>query len=219
MFDRIARRYDVMNHLMTFGRDRAWRRCVVCQVGLPAGGRMLDVGAGTGAIAADAVRRGGAVSAVAADFSFEMMRAGRQTRPHHRIRWCAADALDLPFPDDTFDAVTSGYLIRNVTDPIRAFQEQCRVAKPGAPIVCLDTSPPGENLARPLVLFHLKWVIPMLGALIAGQRAAYTYLPDSTRAFQTSGQLAGTMRSAGLVEIAYRRFMFGTIAVHVGRKP
>jgi demethylmenaquinone methyltransferase/2-methoxy-6-polyprenyl-1,4-benzoquinol methylase len=219
MFDRIARRYDAMNHLMTLGQDRVWRRCVVCQVGLPAGGRMLDVGAGTGSIASDAVRRGGSVSAVAADFSFQMMRAGRGTRPHRRVRWCAADALDLPFPDNTFDAVTSGYLIRNVSDPIRAFQEQCRVAKSGAPIVCLDTSPPGKNLARPLVLFHLKWVIPMLGGLIAGQRAAYTYLPDSTRAFQTPEQLAGTMRSAGLVKIAYRGFMFGTIAVHVGRKP
>ena len=219
MFNRIADRYDLMNRMMTFGQDRIWRQCVVQQAGLPAGGRLLDIGAGTGGIAAAALARDPSLSAIAADFSIEMIRSGRQRGDTRDVRWCAADALHLPFPDNTFDTVTSGYLIRNVSDASRAFAEQARVVRPGGRIVCLDTSPPRKNLLYPLVLFHLKAVIPLLGGWVSGSRAAYTYLPESTRSFQTPGQLAATMRSAGLADISHRTFMFGTIAVHVGTRP
>ena len=219
MFDRIARRYDLMNRLMTFGQDRVWRQCVMHRASFPRAGRLLDIGAGTGAIASEAVAADPAASVVAADFSFEMMKAGRQNCQGGQIHWCSADALNLPFPDNAFDAVTSGYLIRNVTSAARAFTEQRRVVKPGGRVVCLDTSPPEKNLFYPLVLFQLKVVIPLLGTLVSGDRKAYTYLPDSTRAFQSPDTLAATMRSAGFVNVAYRSFMFGTISVHVGEKP
>ena len=219
MFDRIAGRYQLMNALMTFGRDRAWRRAVVLAAGLPAGGRLLDLASGTGDIALEALRIVAGVRVTAADFSLEMMRVGRQRRGGERIAWCAADALSLPFADASFDAVTSGYLLRNVADRAGAFREQARVVRPGGHVVCLDTSPPPPSPLRPLVLFHLRRIIPLLGRLIAGDRSAYAYLSASTEGFKAPDELAAIMREAGLTGVAYRRFMAGTIAVHAGMRP
>jgi len=219
MFNGIARRYDLMNSLMTFGRDRSWRRFVARRADLPARGRLLDIGTGTGGIAMEAVKIKSSTAVVAADFSFDMMQAGRQCRQAEKIEWCTADALHLPFADNAFDAVTSGYLIRNVNDAEMAFREQLRVIRPGGRVVCLDTSPPKKNLLYPMVLCHMKWVIPLLGGLISGNSKAYTYLPDSTRAFQTPRELSETMERAGLVNVSHRSFMFDTIAVHVGTCP
>jgi demethylmenaquinone methyltransferase/2-methoxy-6-polyprenyl-1,4-benzoquinol methylase len=218
MFDRIAGRYDLMNRLMTFGQDRRWRRFVVAQANLPPDGSLLDVATGTGDIAFEALRQGDGITAVGADFSHGMMRVG-QTRPlGGRVGWVRSDALHLPFPSNTFDAATSGYLARNVIDVAAMFREQCRVVKPGGRVVCLDTSPPPENLLRPFILLHLRIIIPTLGRLIAGDSAAYTYLPESTEGFKTPDELSALMRKAGLMNVRYRSFMFGTMAVHVGEK-
>ena len=124
-----------------------------------------------------------------------------------------------PFADATFDAVTSGYLLRNVADRAGAFREQARVVRPGGYVVCLDTSPPPPSPLRPLVLFHLRRIIPLLGRLIAGERSAYAYLSASTEGFKAPEELATIMREAGLLGVRYRRFMAGTIAVHVGMRP
>jgi demethylmenaquinone methyltransferase/2-methoxy-6-polyprenyl-1,4-benzoquinol methylase len=219
MFDRIAGRYRLMNALMTFGRDRAWRRAVVDDAALPPGGRLLDLASGTGDIALEALRRDPGARVTAVDFSLEMMRVGRRRPGGGGIAWCAADALALPFADATFDAVTSGYLLRNVADRAGAFREQARVVRPGGYVVCLDTSPPPPSPLRPLVLFHLRRVIPLLGRLIAGERSAYAYLSASTEGFKTPEELATIMREAGLLGVRHRRFMAGTIAVHVGMRP
>ena len=219
MFGRIARRYDRMNRLMTFGRDGAWRRYVVQQAALAPGSRLLDLGSGTGDIALEALRRIDRISAVGADFTLEMMRVGRGRQGGADVRWCGADALRLPFPDATFDAVASGYLARNVADALTTFKEQRRVVRPGGRVVCLDTSPPPRNLLQPFILFYLRVVIPLLGRLIARDSSAYRYLPDSTQQFKTPDKLAVIMREAGLTDVRYRRFMFGTMAVHVGTRP
>jgi len=219
MFDDIAGRYRLMNRLMTFGRDAAWRRTVVEEAALPARGRLLDVASGTGDIAIEALGRSSGLLAVGADFSLEMMRAGKQRAEGAAVSWCAADALDLPFPDGTFDAVTSGYLIRNVTDPEAAFREQLRVLSPGGRAVCLDTSPPPPSPLWPFILLYLRRVIPLLGRVVAGAGDAYTYLTRSTESFKDPGELAGIMGRAGLVDVRYRLFMFGTMAVHAGRRP
>jgi len=218
MFDRIAGRYQLMNALMTFGRDRAWRRAVVLAAALPPGGRLLDLASGTGDIALEALRLDPAARVTAADFSLEMMRVGRRRPGGVRIAWCAADALALPFADASFDAVTSGYLLRNVADRVGAFREQARVVKPGGRVVCLDTSPPPASMLRPLVRLYLRRIIPLLGRLIAGERSAYAYLSASTEGFKTPEELAAIMREAGLVEVGCRRFMAGTIAVHAGTR-
>ena len=219
MFDRIAGRYRLMNVLMTFGRDRSWRRAVVLAAALPPGGRLLDLASGTGDIALEALRQDPAARVTAADFSLEMMRVGRRRNGGSRVAWCAADALQLPFPDGTFDAVTSGYLLRNVADRPGAFREQARVVRPGGRVVCLDTSPPPASPLRPLVRLYLRRIIPLLGRLVAGERAAYAYLSASTEGFLAPEDLAAAMRSAGLVDVTYRSFMAGTIAVHVGARP
>lgn len=219
MFDGIARRYDLLNRLMTLGQDCRWRGFVARRASLPLGGRLLDIGTGTGGIAREALAVDPTLSVVAADFSLNMMRSGRTRRDPEGLCWCSADALALPFPDRCFDAVTSGYLIRNVTDAARALREQHRVLRPGGRIVCLDTSPPRRGPLYPLVMFHFKVSIPLLGGLISGHRAAYAYLPESTRAFMTPGELASAMERAGFERVAFKRFMFGTIAVHWGIRP
>ena len=219
MFARIALRYDMMNHLMTFGCDQSWQREVVRRADLPPGGRLLDIGCGTGSIAKEAWARDPSLAITAADFTLAMLRQGSSGAWRQRLGWCGADALALPFADGTFDAVISGYLIRNVTDIHQALTEQCRVAKPGARIVCLDTAPPGRHPLKPLIDFHMHRVIPLVGGLVSGDRMAYRYLPQSTRAFKTPEELARSMRAAGLDQVAFQRRMFNTVTIIHGRVP
>ncbi|MCI0396245.1 MAG: ubiquinone/menaquinone biosynthesis methyltransferase [Chloroflexi bacterium] len=219
MFARIAGRYDLMNRLMTGGQDVRWRRYVIRQAHLPPVGRLLDIATGTGEIAWEGLRQHPGIQAVGGDFTIEMMLAGRRDPQRQAIHWLAADTLALPFPDDTFDAVTSGFLMRNVVDMPGAFQEQARVTRPGGRVVVLESSPPKKNLLRPFIRLHLNVVIPTLGRLIAGDGEAYRYLPDSTQQFHDPKSLAEMMRRAGLVDVHYRLFMFGAIAIHAGRKP
>ncbi len=219
MFSRIAGRYDRMNRLMAFGQDVRWRHKVIQWAQLPPGGRLLDLGTGTGDLAFMALERDPGLLAVGGDFTLAMMRVG-QARPGGRaVRWSGTDALNLPFPEHTFDALTSGYLMRNVADVRRAWAEQYRVLKPGGRVVCLDTTPPPKNLLRPFIQFHLHVVIPILGKWIAGDSEAYTYLPDSTEGFLSAEKLAERMQAAGFQAVRFERLMLGTMAIHMGVKP
>ena len=218
MFARIAGRYDLMNRLMTGGQDVGWRREVITLARLPPGGKLLDLGTGTGDLAFEALRRYVSLQAVGGDFTLEMMRVGKR-RPHgNRVCWAGADALNLPFSDAVFDAVTSGYLMRNVADVRQAWAEQYRVLKAGGRAVCLDTTPPPRSVLRPVIDFHLHVVIPTLGRLVAGASDAYTYLPDSTEDFLSAETLAGRMMEAGFRDVHFRLLMFGTMAIHWGTK-
>lgn len=219
MFARIAPRYDLMNRLMTFGQDGRWRQALLRRAQLPPAGRLLDLGTGTGDIALAALNQPAQPQVVGGDFTLEMMRIGQQRPDGQRVRWAGTDALNLPFPDNTFDAVVSGYLLRNVADVRRAWAEQFRVLKPGGRVVCLDTTPPARNLLYPFIQLHLHVVIPTLGRLVAGHSEAYTYLPDSTENFLPADQLAERMRTAGFVDVGYEKLMLGTMALHWGRKP
>jgi demethylmenaquinone methyltransferase/2-methoxy-6-polyprenyl-1,4-benzoquinol methylase len=218
MFDRIAQRYNLMNRLMTFGQDMRWRRFVIKKAMLPATGSLLDLATGTGDIAFEARRMHPNAHVIGADFAFQMMAVGRQLPMGHQIEWAQADALQLPFPDESFDAVVSGYLVRNVTDIPQTLREQRRVLKTGGRIVILETTPPPHNLLRPFILFHLKYGIPTLGRLISGNSDAYQYLPESTQAFKTPQELAQLMADAGYTDIGWQTFMLGTMAVHWGTK-
>jgi len=218
MFSRIARRYDLMNRLMTAGQDVRWRREVVRRTGIPESGRLLDLGAGTGDLAWETRRQHPGSQPVAADFTLEMMRVGKSRPNFPSLDWSAADALHLPFLTETFDAVISGFLLRNVVDVPQALSEQYRVLKPGGRVVVLDTTQPTRNLLSPLINFHLHVIIPFLGRIIAGASEAYTYLPESTEAFLKAEQLAAFFSQAGFKEVGFRRLMFGTVAIHWGRK-
>lgn len=222
MFGRIAERYNLMNRLMTGGQDQRWRRFVIKQAAIPPNGKVLDLATGTGDIAFEALKSTPSAQVVGADFALPMMYVGQRNANYgQKIEWAGADALQLPFTDDTFDAVTSGYLVRNVIDIHQTLREQLRILKRGGRIVILDTSPPPNNLLRPFILFHLKYVIPTLGRLISGKAAAdaYEYLPESTQSFKTPEELAAIMREVGIENVQYKMFMFGTMAVHWGSKP
>ncbi len=215
MFTRIAGRYDLMNRVMTLGQDIAWRREVIRRARLRPGERLLDLGAGTGDLAREALRQQPACRVLAADYTLEMMRVGR-ARYARPADWCGADALNLPFPDESFDVVVSGYLLRNVVDLPRALSEQRRVLRPGGRLVALDTTRPPRSLLSPFIQFHMHTVIPLVGRLLTGEADAYTYLPDSTAAFLTAEALAERLREAGFVQVGFRRRMFGTMAIHWG---
>lgn len=221
MFDRIAGRYDLLNRLISGGQDMKWRRFVVEAAQLPPAGVLLDIATGTGDIAFEALKLSPRSQVVGADFALEMMRVGQRRPDGARVDWTGADALALPYADERFDAVASGYLMRNVVDIPQALAEQWRVLKPGGRIVILDTSPPPDNLLKPLILLHLKIGVPLLGRLIGGRAArdAYRYLPESTQAFKTPEELKALVEAAGFGEARFRRFMFGTMAVHWGLKP
>ncbi|MFN3741526.1 MAG: ubiquinone/menaquinone biosynthesis methyltransferase [Anaerolineales bacterium] len=216
MFSQIADRYDLMNRLMTAWQDVRWRREVIARARLSAGDTLLDLGTGTGDLAREALRQVPGIRVVAADFTLTMMRVGQER--YGKLPWVGADALRLPFAEAQFDAVVSGFLMRNVIDVPMALREQYRVLKPSGRMVILDTTPPHRNLLWPFIWLHLHVVIPTLGGLIAGRRDAYTYLPDSTENFLTAESLAERMHQAGFVNVAFRRRMFGTIAIHWGEK-
>lgn len=218
MFTRIAPRYDLMNRLMTFGQDVVWRRQVIQRARLRPGCWLLDLGAGTGDLAGEALRQCPQAHIVAADFTVQMMTFGQSRYEPEYLRWAAADAQLLPFPDQVFDAVVSGFLLRNVTDLSVSISEQYRVLKPGGRIVALDTSPPPVNVLAPLIRIHLHHVIPTLGRLVAGQADAYHYLPETTEGFLEPERLAGRMIAAGFRRVGFLRLMLGTIAIHWGVK-
>ena len=215
MFTRIARRYDLMNRLMTGGQDTRWRKQVIQRARLGNQTRLLDLGTGTGDLAREALAQFPRSKVIAADFTLEMMRVGQNRGP---LNFSSADALQLPFGNFSFDAVVSGFLMRNVIDLQKALQEQHRVLKKGGRIVILDTTRPKKNLLSPFIWLHMHVVIPLLGRLLTGSSEAYRYLPETTEGFVTAENMASRMAAIGFKKINYQRFMFGTIAIHWGEK-
>ncbi len=215
MFTRIASRYDLMNRLMTGGQDIRWRKRVIELARMKNNASLLDLGTGTGDLAREALSTFPQAKIVAADFTLAMMRVGQKTDP---LNFATADALQLPFDDFSFDAVVSGFLMRNVIELQKALEEQYRVLKQGGRIVVLDTTRPKKNILSPFIWFHMHFIIPTLGGFLTGSRDAYRYLPETTEGFVTAEEMAIRMAVAGFKKIEFQRFMFGSIAVHWGEK-
>jgi demethylmenaquinone methyltransferase / 2-methoxy-6-polyprenyl-1,4-benzoquinol methylase len=215
MFTRIAHRYDLMNRLITAGQDIEWRKAVIRQARLEPNSRLLDLGSGTGDLAREAIAQQPGIEVVAADFTLEMMRVGDR---NGSLPWSAADALNLPFGDETFDAIVSGFLMRNVGDVQQALKEQYRTLKPGGRVVILDTTKPKPNLLSPFIWLHMHFLIPLLGRILSGFGEAYNYLPDSTEGFLTAEELTARMAAVSFKRINFERLMLGTIAIHWGEK-
>lgn len=222
MFARIAPGYDRVNRVMTFGLDQGWRREMVAMIAPPLGGDALDVGTGTGDFLPElsAWLRGG--RAVGLDFTVPMMRAGLPKIDHlaagARAAFVGGDALRLPFPDCSFDAITTGFVLRNVTDIGQALREMYRVARPGAMMACLEVARPRSALLRLGHRVYFEGVVPWIGQLLGGDRRAYTYLPQSARQFPPPDRLAELMRAAGWVHVRYRLVGLGAAAIHLGAK-
>ena len=218
MFGRIAPRYDLMNRLMTGWQDQRWRKFTIQKTRLPAEGRLLDIGTGTGDLAREARRQHPGLQLTAADFTLPMMKVGQRNHPDIRLDWTAGDSLHLPFAANTFDAVISGFMLRNLHDLPRGLAEQLRILKPGGRFVALDTTQPPQNLLSPVISFYLHTIIPWLGRMVTGQAEAYRYLPATTANFLRAEKLTAYLAAVGFKKIMYRRFMFGMIAVHWGEK-
>lgn len=218
MFARIAPTYDLMNRLMTVGQDQGWREALLDFAALPPHGLLLDVGTGTGDIAYAALQRSAGTRAIGSDFTYEMMAAGVDKVPGLHLPFVQGDTFALPFPDNIFDAVVSGFMIRNVVDRVAAFREMARVTRPGGRVVCLETAPPSNALLSPLFRLYFFRIVPLIGGLVAGDRQAYSYLPHSTEDFPPPPALARLLEQAGLRNVFFREYMFGTVAIHVGTK-
>jgi len=214
MFDRIAGFYDVMNTVMTAGMHHRWRSRAVELAAVGPGSRVLDVATGTGDLAAalvEAVMPGGAV--VGCDFADAMLALARAKVPQATFEY--ADALELPYANNEFDAATVGFGARNFADLERGIGELARVVMPGGRVVILEITQP---VREPLASFYRGWfdaVVPALGR-IAGDSAAYRYLPSSVRRFPSPAELAAVMERQGLGQIRYILTAGGIIALHVG---
>ncbi len=218
MFDDIAPSYDLMNRVMTMGQDQKWRRFVVTKAGNPGQGWVLDLATGTGDIAALMEKQFPDGQHLGADFSLNMLREAQKRFSDQPIEWQASDATNLPYKNDSFESVTFGYLLRNVDSSLQVLKEIHRVLKPGGRVVCLDTTPPEKNLLYPFIRFYFRFGIPLLGRFIASDEAAYSYLTGSTMGFHKAEELADIFKEAGFNQVAYKKFMMGTIGIHWGQK-
>ena len=218
MFARIAPTYDLMNRVMSGGQDMRWRERLLDLCDLPAQGTLLDVGTGTGDIAAAAHRRLPHLTVVGVDFTYEMMAVGHTQPARAALPFVQGDTFRLPFPDNTFDAVVSGFLVRNVVDRVGALREQARVTKPGGRVVCLETTPPSNSVLGPLFQMYFFQIVPLIGGLVSGDPDAYHYLPHSTVAFPAPAQFRHQMEQAGLQNVIYEELMLRSVAIHVGTK-
>jgi demethylmenaquinone methyltransferase/2-methoxy-6-polyprenyl-1,4-benzoquinol methylase len=218
MFGAIADHYDLMNRIMTLGRDIRWRQQAADVARIGPGSEVLDVATGTGDLAfelAARVRPSGLV--VGIDFAMAMLRqaerkaAGRDLP----VTFMTGDALQLPFEANTFDAATCAFGLRNVDNRQRALHEMTRVTRDGGRVVILELTPPRNTLTR----HYMDDVVPRLGQILARAREAYTYLPQSVQEFPGPPELGHMMQSAGLEHVTYRLLNFGTVALHWGTKP
>jgi demethylmenaquinone methyltransferase/2-methoxy-6-polyprenyl-1,4-benzoquinol methylase len=211
MFGRIAPRYDLMNTLMTLGQDRAWRAAAARQVPADAR-RVLDVGSGTGKLAQAVSKRLRRAQVVGVDFAVPMLRLGRPPGA------TAADVLALPFGDETFDSLVSAFVVRNLADVRHGLTEQVRVLRAGGRLVLLEITPGPRQPWRWVFRACFRGLVPFLGRLIAGDAAAYTYLPDSAAAFLEPERLAEVLCELGLSRVGTRRLAFGSVAIVAGTK-
>jgi demethylmenaquinone methyltransferase/2-methoxy-6-polyprenyl-1,4-benzoquinol methylase len=223
MFDRIVPRYDLMNRVMTGGRDRVWRTMVARQAvaGHARGSaEVLDVATGTGDLAF-AIRDTGAAKVVGVDFSGEMIRSARRKgqRTDDPPAFLVADALHLPFDDATFDACTVSFGLRNMVDYDAALREMSRILRPGGVFICLEMTPFQRPVLGPLFRVYFERIVPLVGGLLSGNLSAYRYLPRSVEAFPTAHELAERMRGIGLEEVRYSLLGFGAVAIHSGKRP
>lgn len=223
MFAGVAKRYDFLNSLLSLRFDRRWRHVAAEMAHVEPSSRILDVCCGTGELAFRLHRTSKGACVVASDFVMEMLTRGRQ-KAHRRKNPRAfvpvlANALQLPFPDDVFDAVAVGFGVRNLADTKRGITEMTRVTRPGGRVVILEFTPMRSSLFRKLFLWYFMHVLPFVGNRVSGSREqAYSYLSASVLAFPNADEFAEIMRECGLKNVRYRLLTLGMVAVHVGEK-
>jgi demethylmenaquinone methyltransferase/2-methoxy-6-polyprenyl-1,4-benzoquinol methylase len=214
MFDDVARRYDLTNDVLSLGQDRRWRHQVLAAVDPRAGERVLDLAAGTGT-SSDPFRRRGA-TVVPCDFSVGMLRVGKRALPH--LPFVAGDGTRLPFADDSFDAVTVSFGLRNVVDPDAGLRELRRVTRPGGRLVVCEFSAPTWAPFRVVYLEYLMRALPPIARAVSSSPDAYVYLAESIRAWPDQAALAARIAAAGWSSVEWRNLSGGIVALHRATK-
>ncbi|MEO8750007.1 MAG: demethylmenaquinone methyltransferase [Allobranchiibius sp.] len=214
MFDGVAKRYDLTNDVLSLGQDRRWRPIVVEAVDPQRGELVLDIAAGTGTSSIPFETRGARV--IPADFSLGMLRQGKKVRP--RMAFTAADAMRLPFRDDTFDAVTMTFGLRNVADPLIALTEFLRVTKPGGRLVICEFSTPTNGAFRKVYSEYLMQALPKIARRVGSNAESYVYLAESIQSWPDQSGLATELQQAGWAGVEWRNLTGGIVALHRGRK-
>ena len=215
MFDDVAARYDLTNDLLSLGQDRRWRKAVVRAVDARAGERVLDLAAGTGTSSEPFAALGADV--VPCDFSLGMLQVGKRRRPD--LPFVAGDATALPFADDSFDAVTISFGLRNVVDPSAALRELLRVTRPGGRLVVCEFSRPVFAPFRFVYVEYLMRALPPVARVASSNPDAYVYLAESIRAWPDQAALATELADAGWADPAWRNLSGGIVALHRATKP
>lgn len=217
MFSGVAQRYDLTNTVLSFGQDRRWRKRTRQCLELTPNQRVLDLAAGTGVSTAE-LRRSGAY-AVACDFSLGMMQAGKANRARRDVPFVAGDALALPFADDSFDAATISFGLRNVADVPLALREIARVVRPGGLLVVCEFSRPVFAPFRYVYLNYLMRALPWIARRVASNPDAYVYLAESIRVWPSQHELAQLIADNGWQDVRYRNLTGGIVALHLAQNP
>jgi demethylmenaquinone methyltransferase/2-methoxy-6-polyprenyl-1,4-benzoquinol methylase len=215
MFDGVARRYDRTNDVLSAGNAVLWRIATVKAVGAGPADKVLDIAAGTGTSSAAIAQRGAEV--IALDFSKGMVEVGRERHPE--LEFVEGNAESLPFDDDTFDAVTISFGLRNVNRPKVALAEMNRVLKPGGRLVVCEFSTPPFGLLRAAYRAYLRYGMPLIAKLTSSNGPAYSYLAESIEQWPEQQVLSQWIRGAGFTRVAHRNLSLGIVALHRGRKP
>ncbi len=210
MFDDVARRYDLTNDVLSLGQDRRWRKAVVDAVDARPGQKVLDLAAGTGTSSQPFADRGAVV--VPCDFSQGMLRVGKRNRPH--LPFTAGDGTRLPFADDTFDAVTISFGLRNIVDPDAGLREMLRVTRPGGRLVVCEFSHPTNGAFRTVYMEYLMKALPAVARAVSSSPDAYVYLAESIRAWPDQQGLADRVSAAGWRDAQWRNLSGGIVALH-----
>jgi demethylmenaquinone methyltransferase/2-methoxy-6-polyprenyl-1,4-benzoquinol methylase len=223
IYAEISDSYETVNHVLTFGLDRRWRRTCVSEALDGGGSRILDVCTGTGETAVYLKRFGGpGVTVAAADFSPDMLAIARSKPEATGILFALAEADSLPYADGTFDAVTITFATRNINTSrealVRRFAEFRRVLRPGGRFVNLETSRPSSPILRRLMDMYVGAAVRPAGRLLSGTDAGYAYLSHSIRRFYNADELAAVLKDAGFAHVGYRSMMFGAVALHTAMK-
>lgn len=219
MFDAIAARYDLLNHLLSAGLDRGWRRRAIRSLGLRGGETVVDACTGTADLAI-AAAAGGAGRVVGVDFAGEMLRLGAaKLKPGARVALARADATCLPVRSGAADAATVAFGIRNVEQPERALAEMFRVLRPGGQVAILEFSIPPSPVVRALYLPYFRHVLPRVGRLVSGHGSAYTYLPASVGAFIPPLEMEASLQRCGFEGVARSSLTLGVVTLYTARKP
>ena len=222
MFDSIAPAYDTMNRLMTLGIDRRWRRKTVAEAVSGNPEAILDIATGTGDLAIALARAAEGATVTGVDLSEGMIEVGRRKVAEaglsDRVKLSPADALALPFADNSFDVITVAFGVRNFEHLAEGYAEMLRVLRPGGRLCVLELTPPSSVLVRPFYAAYTRAVIPLVGKLISGDSDAYTYLPRSIAAVQARGAMTALIEGAGFENAAFRSFTFGVCTLYMARK-